>query len=83
MDKERRIQKWLDEPDCDRKEAEGIVAQEDGEKALLELETLLYTLDETRLIEMLGRGMRHLVTAVRAETTRAFVEINVPRNERT
>ena len=69
MDREQRIQNWLDTPDCDREEAEAVVALEDGEDALKELETLLYTLNEEALLQMLDRGMRHLADAVRAEAS--------------
>jgi hypothetical protein len=66
--RERRIQKWLDEPDCSRKLAEGIVAQEDAEDEIDRLQGLLYGAGDIRIIQMIERGTRKLAEAVEAES---------------
>lgn len=60
MDKEQRIQRWLNDG-CPRKAAEAVVALEEAEATFAELETLLYSLNDTRLIEKLNLGMRKLI----------------------
>ena len=67
MERERRIQKWLDEPDCSRACAEGIVAQEDAEDEIDRLQGLLYAEESTRIIQMIERGVRKLAEAVETE----------------
>lgn len=69
MDREQRIQKWLDEPDCDRECAEAIVALEDAEDEIRRLQGLLYSEETLRFIQMIERGVRKLCEAVEAEAS--------------
>lgn len=68
MDREQRIRRWLDEPDCPREMAEAIVTLEDAEDEIRRLQGLLYSEESLRILQMIERGARKLCEAVEAET---------------